>query len=271
MIRTVLAIVEGQTSSKAFIEAVIAIADCRQSHLIFDILTAAPLMSPKLAPLGTVYTLPGEMQQLADSHIQSLRALLPPGTKAELVSHFDEVGWIPGDLRTRAPVADLIIVGPREGWAIDWLRRRTIETLLLSSGTPILLLPPGRTLGAINHAVLGWKPGAAATRTLHDLASIAAPGARIDVVSVKHGLGEVSKEALDPVVAVLERLGLRVEGHVLDQGEAPEDSLSAFALERGADLLAVGGFAHSRVREIVLGGVTHSLIEDPRLPILMAH
>jgi nucleotide-binding universal stress UspA family protein len=271
VIKTVLAIVEGQTSAKAFVEAVLAIADHRQSHLIFDILTAAPLMSPRLAPLGTLYTLPGEMRQLADSHIDSLRALLPPGIKAELVSHFDDVGWIPGDLRTRAPLADLIIIGPREGWAIDWLRRRTIETLLLSSGTPILLLPPGRTLGAVNHALLGWKPGAAATRTLHDLANLAAPGARIDIVSVKHGLGEVSKEALDPVVAILERQGFRVEGHVLDHGETPEDSLGAFALERGADVLAVGGFAHSRVREIVLGGVTESLIENPRLPILMAH
>ena len=270
MIKTVLAIVEGPAHA-AFIEAVVAIADYRGAHIIVDVLTTAPLASPKLAPLGTLYALHGEMRELVESHVDGVRALLPPDRHAEVRSQFDDVAWIPSDLRANAPLADLVVVGPPADWVIDSLRRRAIETLLLSSGTPLLLLPSGRTLRAVKHAVLGWKPGTPASRVLHELIHIAATGARIDVVAVKHGLGDQPEAAIEPVVALLDRHGFQVTGHVLDKGESPQEALPAFALDNGADVLAVGGFAHSRVREIVLGGVTRSLIDDPRLPMLMAH
>ncbi|MEP7004755.1 MAG: universal stress protein [Sphingomonas bacterium] len=271
MIKTVLAIIEGPGRASGFVNSVLAIAAYQKAHLIFDVVTAAPLMSPKLAPLGTLYTLPSEMRQLASDSVSAVRALLPIDAQVDVISHVDDVGWIPGDLRRTAPLADLVIIGPGTDWTIDWLRRHTIETMLLSAGTPLLLLPSGRSLRAIEHAVLGWKAGASATRALHDLVQFAAPGARIDVVAVKHGLGDQPETALDPVVALLGRHGFHVEGHALDHGETPQEALSAFALECGADLLAVGGFAHSRIREIFLGGVTRGLIDDPRLPVLMSH
>lgn len=271
MIKTLLAIVEGPARKSGFIDTVLALAAFRQAHVIFDVLTAAPLLAEQLAPLGTLYTLPGQIRQLAQSHADSIRAMLPPGPPAEVVSHFDDVGWIPGDVRATAPLADLVVFGPAETWSIDWLRRRTIETILLSSGSPLLLLPSGRSLRAIDHAVFGWKPGPAAMRSLHHLIHLAAPGARIDVVSVKHGLDDLAETDLAPVVTLLARHGFSVTGHALDRSESAHDTLTGFALEHGADLLAVGGFGHARVREILLGGVTRSLIADPRLPVLMAH
>jgi nucleotide-binding universal stress UspA family protein len=271
VIKAILAIVQNADREAGFVKSVLSIADYRQAQVTFDVLTVAPLMSDKFAPLGTRYTWQGELERLAEDHASAIRALLPPDVHAEIISHVDEVGWIPGDLRATAPLADLIVIGPAEAWTIDWLRRRTIETLLLSSGTPLLLLPSGRSLRSIEHAVLGWKPGAAAARTMHDLISLAAPGARIDVVSVKHGLGDQPETNLEPVAAMLGRHGFVVERHALNREKTPQDMLTAFALEQGADLLAVGGFAHSRVREIILGGVTRSLIDDPRLPVLMAH
>ena len=271
MIKTILAIVEGPVHGGSFVDAVLAFAEYRQAHAIFDVLTAAPMLSPDLAPFGTLYTLSGELRQLVRDHASSLRALLPPESAAEIVSQCDDVGWIPGDLRDSAPLADLVIVGPHETWAIDWLRRRTIETVLMASGTPLLLLPPGRSVRMVGHAVLGWKPGPTAMRALQQLVRLATPGARIDVVAVKHELGDQPETVLEPVLALLRRHGFGVEGHALDRNGKPQDVLTSFALDRGADLLVVGGFAHSRVREIVLGGVTRSLIDDPRLPVLMAH
>jgi nucleotide-binding universal stress UspA family protein len=271
MIKTVLAIVEGPVRGAGFIDAVLELAEHRQAHVIFDVLSAAPLMAPNLAPLGTLYTSPGETRQRIRDHADSLRALLPPASRVEVVSQFDDVGWIPGDLHDNAPLADIVIVGPEESWSIDWLRRRTIETVLMDLGTPLLLLPPGRSVRAIGHVVLGWKRGPAAMRAVHDLVHLAAPGTRIDVVTVEQGGGDPAETGLEPVIALLQRHGLRVEGHQFDRSQAPPDRLTRFALDRGADLLVVGGFARSRLREILLGGVTRSLIDDPRLPVLMAH
>ncbi|MEO9131226.1 MAG: universal stress protein [Sphingomonas sp.] len=271
MIKTILAIVEAYGRAEGFIKSVLALAEHRQAHVIFDVLTAAPLISPGLAPFGTLYTLPGEIQRTAEGNAGAVRALLPDGAAAEVISHFDDVGWIPGDVRATAPLADVIVFPPKEAFEIGWLRRRTIETLLLRAGTPLLLLPSGGSIRSVNHAVLGWKPSAPSARAMHELIGIAAPGARIDVVTVKHGLGDQPEAVLDPVVTLLERHGFRVKAHALDRRVPTHAVLSAFALEQGADLLAVGGFAQSRVREIMLGGVTRSLIDEPRLPVLMAH
>lgn len=271
MIKTILAFVEGGARTAGFIEAMLAIAEHRRAHLIVDVLTPAPLVSPALAPLGTLHTLPFEMRRLAEDNVQAVRTLLPADARAEVTSHMDAVGWIPGDVRHSAPLADLVAIGPAADWTIAWLRRRTIETLVLASGTPLILLPSGRSIRSVAHAVLGWKPGPAAARAVHDLVSVAAPGARIDVVTVKRGGDDQPEIMLEPVTAMLARHGFCVEGHGIDANGSTADALTAFSLDRGADLLAVGGFAHSRIREIVLGGVTRSLIDDPRLPVLMAH
>jgi nucleotide-binding universal stress UspA family protein len=53
----------------------------------------------------------------------------------------------------------------------------------------------------------------------------------------------------------------------MDAGEA----LLSFAAERGCDLLVMGAYAHSRTRELVLGGVTRTILEEMTLPVLMAH
>ena len=52
-----------------------------------------------------------------------------------------------------------------------------------------------------------------------------------------------------------------------DAGEA----LLSFAAERGCDLLVMGAYAHSRMRELVLGGATRTIFEEMTLPVLMAH
>lgn len=271
MIKTILAIIEGSAPAKAFVDAVLGLANHHAAHVIFDVLTAAPMISSKLAPVGTIFTPPDQILYQATRDVGIVRALLPSGVPAEVVSHFDDVGWLPGDLRAHAPAADLIVIGPRTSWAIDWLRRRAVESLLFSAGTPLLLLPPGKTLRSVNHAVMGWKAGAPAAHCLHALIGIAEPGARIDVVSVKHGLNDEPETVTDSVVQLLKRHGFCVEGHRLDRGEAVHDALAAFALERNADVLAVGDFAHSRIHEVILGGVTRGLIENPQLPVLMAH
>ncbi|NII59433.1 hypothetical protein [Sphingomonas aerolata] len=81
MIKTILAIVEGPVRGSSFIDAVLGLADQRQANMIFDVLTAAPMLSPNLAPFGTVYTLSSELRQLVRDHASSLRARCLPTAK----------------------------------------------------------------------------------------------------------------------------------------------------------------------------------------------
>ncbi|MFD2427791.1 universal stress protein [Sphingobium scionense] len=53
-------------------------------------------------------------------------------------------------------------------------------------------------------------------------------------------------------------------------GRTVSDALEEFTSASGADLLAIGAFAHSRVRDIFLGGVTRHLLQDVRIPLLLS-
>jgi nucleotide-binding universal stress UspA family protein len=122
--------------------------------------------------------------------------------------------------------------------------------------------------------VVGWKPSREASRAVHDLVALAEPGAQIDLVMVDAEAGSAGhdKRAVE-VERHLVRHGFKVTLHTSrrESWKTVAQMLEHFAVQRGADVLAVGGYAHSRAREVVLGGVTRDLIAQSRLPVLMAH
>jgi nucleotide-binding universal stress UspA family protein len=74
------------------------------------------------------------------------------------------------------------------------------------------------------------------------------------------------------IAAYLARHGLTVTVDQLAGGGRPvADVLKQHATDIGADLIVMGAYSHSRIRERIFGGVTRSFIEGARLPVLMAH
>jgi len=72
--------------------------------------------------------------------------------------------------------------------------------------------------------------------------------------------------------AHLARHNLKVEVEQVTAGElSVADALLPYVADRGADLLVMGGYAHSRVRQFVLGGVARTILEGMPVPVLMAH
>ncbi len=273
MTSSILAVLDDVEKSHGFIAAVLAQAEYAGASVIFQLLTPDPLLLPEYAPLGAIYVLPAEREAHAAEQLDRLRAAIgDTSVPVEVLGLHDDVAWLVGDMRKARIVTDIAMVGARESWAVPWLHRRVVETLALCSGTPLIILPPGRTTRHIAHAVLGWKPAAAAVRALHDLVALAAPGARIELASVGSGPA-TSDEARAQQRAVhhLAQHGFAAEALWLDQGGDPADRLTVHALDQGADLLAIGAFAHSRMREMVLGGVTESLIRDTHLPVMLSH
>lgn len=274
MIRQILSFADDAEKAAPFIKTLLPIAERVGAHTQIGVLTAAPMLIPQLAPLGTLFVPEPVFSADAEKEIERLRALTAGAGKAvDVWGVHDGVRWLAADIRDTWHLADLIVIGPPETWLTPWLRRRLVETLLVAAGTPIVLLPDDRSLPPIRRAVLGWKPSAESSRVLHDLVALAEPGAHIDVATVGPEPQNLPGDELpgSGVEAYLTRHGFKVEMHRFDDGGSAADQLRAFALSRRADILAIGGFAHSRVREIILGGVTRSAIDEPWIPILMAH
>jgi nucleotide-binding universal stress UspA family protein len=167
-----------------------------------------------------------------------------------------------------------VLFGSPHSYEIGWFRRRVIETEMLSAGSPLMILPTSASLGPINRAVLGWNASPEAGRVSRDLVDLAEPGAEIDIVVVDPQTtdGGHGPQPGSDIARHLARHGFKVEVYGLPSCARPvADVLQGFARMRNADLLAIGAFAHSRIREVILGGVTRDLIEESDLPILMSH
>lgn len=275
MIRTISAVVDEPMRARSFLERVLDYARRKEAFTCLTVLTAAPLVAAELAPLGSLYIPESELRADAREALALLRAAIGEDKDDALrvKGIYGDVSWLAHDLRNDDDIADLAVIGSEESWAVPWLRRRTIETLLMASGTPLMLLPDGRDLPDLHRITLGWKPSAQAVRTVHALVALAAPGAKIDVVTVGPKPAEAEREAKGHcgVAEYLERHGFEAECHWIEGLHSADVTLQDFALGSGANALAVGGFAHSRAREILLGGLTRTLVDHCRLPVLMAH
>lgn len=274
MIKDILAIVEDGDAGASFLKTVGSFAKEQGAFLEVAALTPSPMVSPAIAPFGSLYVPEMVMIGSDAANVEAVRRhLADTGCEHEVIGLHDDMAWLAGDVRRSRQVADLIVVGTSDSWPTPWLRTRVLETVIRSAGTPIVILPTGHAMPAIRSAVLGWKPSPEANRAVHDLVRIAAPGASIDVVTTGDRLKDCEKErdTHDEVKRHLARHGFAAKGHWIVNEEQPEsDTLMAYAQDIQADILVIGGFAHSRIRQIVLGSVTHDLVRRSDLPVLIS-
>jgi nucleotide-binding universal stress UspA family protein len=96
--------------------------------------------------------------------------------------------------------------------------------------------------------------------------------ARVSVLSVTDEKPFEHDDACERLAVVLRDRGIAAEGHALRAEDCPIGvTLQERAIELGAQLLAMGGYGHSLVREFVLGGATKDVLNDLRLPVLLSH
>ncbi|WP_404480549.1 universal stress protein [Novosphingobium sp. BL-52-GroH] len=194
-----------------------------------------------------------------------------------------------GCLADQAPIlaryADLVLFGPTAAYGDPALRHRVLTQVVLSSGRPVLIWPDGREPDPVRRLALGWNGTREATRALCESLAFARPGASVDVVVVD-ATPQLKENGYPPgelIARHLSRHGFDASiHHVKSNGLHVSAALVDFAGNHRADMLAIGAAAHSRVREMLLGGVTHDLLggADPpashllraaAVPILFGH
>lgn len=149
--------------------------------------------------------------------------------------------------------------------------RDLAEGILFESGGPAIVFPdegPSH-LAAV---AIAWDNSRAAARALRDALPILALAERVIVLSA-HFDKDVDAAGIANVIAFLKRHGIdaSAQGTSTGAGRSVGESLQNTALANDCGLMVAGAFGHSRLREFVLGGVTRSILEARRLPVLMSH
>jgi nucleotide-binding universal stress UspA family protein len=147
------------------------------------------------------------------------------------------------------------------------------ETTLFESGRPMIMVPYIQKAPLkLDNVMVCWDGSRPAARAISDAMPLLEKAGRVEVVIIANERGKQDEIEGADLGQHLARHGLKVEVNRMAGGKIDvADALLSHLADSGADFIVMGGYGHSRLREFVLGGVTHSILRSMTAPVLMAH
>lgn len=154
-------------------------------------------------------------------------------------------------------------------------QRSVAEDVVFGSGRPTLLFRPG-VADLLSHGlstvVLAWDGSRSAARVMADALPLLPKAREVRVLTVLNEKPEAHSGLGDDVVRHLKAHGVNALADEVDAEKRPiGEVLATYAERHGSDLLVMGAYGRSRVREFILGGATEYMLHDPKVPLLLSH
>lgn len=275
-----LVVLDSAPDTRGRIELAATLAECFAGHLI----GLYPIPSPDLprragyADLAALEPVYREWRERELSHAERLRETFEHiaalhGLQREWRAI--EEGW-GADPARHARYVDLTIIGQRDPENDETtLIRPHPERVTLASGRPILVVPYAGHFNQIGrHVLVAWDGSREAARSVSDAMPVLTKAEIVTVVVVDPHLGLDRQEGLPgaDITLHMARHGVRAEiERTVSAGVPVGEVLLSRAADLGADLLVMGAYGHSRLRELLLGGATRSILASMTIPVLMSH
>jgi nucleotide-binding universal stress UspA family protein len=154
----------------------------------------------------------------------------------------------------------------------DSAPQATAQATVFDSGRPVLVMPEEAAVKAPEHVMIAWDGSRAAARAVADASDFLERARQVSLVSVTDEKELPIEDILALLAGSLERRQIRSSSaRIRRDGRSISHALQEHAKDVGADLLVMGGFAHSRLRDFVLGGATSGVLRELRMPVLLSH
>jgi nucleotide-binding universal stress UspA family protein len=169
---------------------------------------------------------------------------------------------------------DLVVLGQSDPDAESPVPRVLPEDLVLALGRPVLMIPYAGEFTHFDHVLIAWNGTREAARALHDAMFLIERADAVTVIEVEApgGAGALPNPATGDVVAALKRHGVDAAAEpTVTDGTPVADIILSRAADLTADLIVMGAYGHSRLRELVMGGTSRSIFQEMTVPVLMSH
>jgi nucleotide-binding universal stress UspA family protein len=167
----------------------------------------------------------------------------------------------------RARCADLTLLGKPNGEGAS-----LVHDVLFGSGRPVMIVPASAGATCGKRVMIAWNGSRESARAVSDALPILEKAETVSVVCVNGSRWPRNAPAGAEVIDHLSRHNIHPEMDNLESsGLAVGDAILARVAEKSVDLLVMGAYGHSRIREFVLGGVTKRMLQSTTVPVLMSH
>ena len=276
-IQDLLVHIDDSKACEGRLHAAVQMARRHQAHLtgLYVIPPVENFLMYPVEPLSESYR--ERMQKPLLERRDAARATFEAATAgAEVTAEWREVeGSSTRSLNTSAHYADLIIAGQHNPDDPADKAEGLAGRLVLGSGRPCLVVPYIGAQETVGKQVLvAWNAKREAVRAVNDALPILQAAENVSVLAVnppsgKRGEGDIPSA---DICHHLARHGVHAEAA---SSVAQDIDIGIFLLshaaDRGADMIVMGAYGHSRLSEMMLGGVTRSMLQQMTVPILMSH
>jgi nucleotide-binding universal stress UspA family protein len=146
------------------------------------------------------------------------------------------------------------------------------QAVIFGSSRPTVLVPETASLAKLTHVAIAWDGSRVATRALWDALGLLRDDGRLTVLTVRDEKPLDGPDVAHALASALHKRGLDAKAiDIALGGKSIAIALQEAAIGAGAQMLAMGGFGHSRIRDFVLGGATKGVMHDLRLPVMLSH
>ena len=273
---TVLVHADLSVHAPARLRAAAALANAHGAHLIGVAATGVSrFMYPDAtAPLARTVAAPhaAELASQAEQALNQFHAVAREhavkSCEARLLADDPE-----GALILMSSFADIIVLSQTDpNHQVLGAVRELPEYVTLNVARPVLLVPyAGMAREIEGSALVAWDGSVEASRALHHAVPMLRRAARVLVAIFatedERGLAGHAGDLL----AWLGRHGVNGALHELHGDISDGEALLSYAADRSADLIVMGAYGHTRLRELLLGGVTRTMLDKMTVPVLMAH
>lgn len=276
--KNILVHVENSTNSKTVIEAACKLAIRNEATLTgFFVLESPSVYVASEAGLASV-VIESQQQQNERDEKDAFELFHQITSGIGHQSHCQsnwvtERGITEFCIARQAYYADLVVVGQTNSHDSLPVAGTTKSSILTHAGKPILFIPyiglKNDEIG--NNILIAWKETKESARAVCDALPVLKAATSVWAISVSKVNSE--HNATDSLGFYLKQHGIDAELHsIFNNGDLSTSDIILNQLsDNGSDLLVMGGYGHSRLREFILGGVTQAILKHMTVPVLISH
>jgi nucleotide-binding universal stress UspA family protein len=274
----IVVFIDGRTESTGILEFAGMLAREHGARLISVFMQPEPTVTPAetfARGKGMQSTIEVHQAQLerieADHRAQFEDIVRHQGIRSE--SEWRSLPYLSSEVGVHAYYADLVVVARPESAGQTAGPPGLAESLVLSSGRPIIVFPPRGKVSQVRRILVAWNATRESIRAVADAMPLLAKAEAVEVLVVDHQRRpeDHGQEPGADIARHLARHGAHVEVRRLSSGGKDVGRLlMSQAAAFGADLLVMGAYGHSHLREWMFGGVTRTVLYEASLPVLMS-
>jgi nucleotide-binding universal stress UspA family protein len=272
----IVVFVEGGTPTAGILEFAGVLAQEHGARLIGVFMQPEPAVTPaemfaRGKGIGNVIEAhQSQLEEIEADHRSLFEAVV---RRHEIRSEWRSSPYLNSDVGVHAHYADLVVVARPDPAGQAAGPPGLVESLVLSSGRPIIVLPPRSTASRVRRILVGWNGRREAIRAVADALPLLARAEAVEVLVVDHERHPAShgQEPGADIARYLARHGAQVEVRRLSSGGGDVGRLLlSQAAAFGADLVVMGAYGHSHLNAWMFGSVTRTVLREAGLPVLMS-